>query len=113
MPFYGRHVTSAESDFGIVGDGVQRASVYEVMPANGWGHTVGLFCGKQSGTPSVELGVWKADSSMNPAGRMGYGVAFSPSTAMADIAGGAVYEAAFGAVDLEFSPGDGSPAAIN
>ena len=79
MPYYGRHVTAAESDFGIVADGGQRASVYEVMPANGWGHTLGIFAGKDSGTPSVELGAWKADSSMNPAGRMGYGVAFSPA----------------------------------
>lgn len=112
MPYYGRKVTSAEADFGTVGDGVQRASVYEVMPDNGWGHTIGIWAGKQSGSPSVELGAWKADGSMNPAGRMGYGVAFSPATVMADIAGGQSYEAAFAAVDLEFSPGGGSPKAI-
>ena len=62
MPYYGRKVTSAEADFGTVGDGVQRASVYEVMPDNGWGHTIGIWAGKQSGSPSVELGAWIDES---------------------------------------------------
>lgn len=105
MPFYGRKVSNAESDFGIVPDGEQRASVYEVMPANGWGVKVGGFGGKQSGSPSVEFAVWLADSSMNPGDRMGNGAEFSPGTVMADLAGGTVYESLFAAVNPVYSPG--------
>jgi hypothetical protein len=112
MAYYGRRITSNDPDFGVVSDTGQRASVFNAMPENGWGFRVGLWCGIESGSPSVQLGVWEADSGMNPAARMGYGVAFSPAAPMTSWDQGQAYQALFALVDSDKSPGGGSTLAI-
>lgn len=83
MAYYGRRVTAGDTDYGTVSASNQRASVYNAMPENGWGHTFGVWGGKVSGggAPGMRVAVWATDSSKNPSTLLGYTASITVNTA--------------------------------
>src|SRR5690606_28654752 len=106
MAFYGRRVTSGDTDFGIVGQNQQRTSVYNRMPENGWGHTLGFWGGRNlgGGTPTVKIGVWTT-SNLTPATRMAYHNGITVSTYQSYGGDGQSYSVPVQNVNTALSPG--------
>ena len=108
MPYYGRYITSGDTDLGEIGASVQRACVFDPMPEHGWGHTFKWYGGKplgQGGNPTIKLAIWETDASKNPTTRLAYHAGFTATNQMSYGGDGQAYSAAVQNVNASKSPG--------
>lgn len=113
MAYYGRRITSGDTDMGDVGANEQRACVFDPMPEHGWGHSFHWYGGKptgQAGNPTIKPAIWETNASMNPTTRLAYHAGFTTSKQMSYGGDGQAYEAPVANVNASKSPGSNAVA---
>lgn len=91
---YGRPVGGPEIDYAWIGNGYQRACVYDNVDEEIIVYALGVWAGRRSGSPRMRLGIGyaQAGANGNPTSRIAYTGEVAPATMYTDITGGVEIE---------------------